>query len=626
MAIFEITAPDGKTYEVQGNGTEAQALAHFKANWKPSQEIAPQQNALQQAIQEAPAEVNPFEEAMRQNLKNVSPTQKIMGGMLGGLGGETIKNIGALTELASPSIGKPIAQFGQAMTNVSKEANPITGTIGQIGSYVAPTSMLNKAIPSFERLTQAVPKSISLLPEMIRNAGMGGALGFGLTEGTGKEGMMERGKEALINAGLGVGMPIAGGLVNKTYEGGKALLEPLYEKGREAIIGRALREFSGGETNKAIKNLLASKPTVEGSLPTVGQAAGVPSLAATERALQGASPEATNMLANRQTQNALARTNALENIATPSRIDKYTDLRAKLGEDLYEPALQKGMDFSSLTPHMQQQIESLVKAPAIKNAMEKARTNALNRDVDIGNPAGSLRGLHETKMALDQQIKEVEAKLLRDGAGSKSAELDGLRSAKDRLLGFIESPQISPEYKAARETYAKLSKPVNQLEEIAKLADKSVSAKNNTIYTDRFFKELEKVKKDGLLTKQQVNRLEAIGEDLRLKSFAENAGRGVGSNTLQNLAYSNMANQVGVPNMIRNTPGGQIAGNIAKKIGNMLYADANKQITNKMAETMLSPQRAAELMQLQANPNLNTTSAQNLAKMLMLQQTTQGGQ
>ena len=34
MAIYEITAPDGKTYEVEGNGTEAQALAHFKANYK----------------------------------------------------------------------------------------------------------------------------------------------------------------------------------------------------------------------------------------------------------------------------------------------------------------------------------------------------------------------------------------------------------------------------------------------------------------------------------------------------------------------------------------------------------------------------------------------------------------
>jgi hypothetical protein len=36
MPIYEITAPDGKIYEVEGNGTKEQALAHFKANWKPT--------------------------------------------------------------------------------------------------------------------------------------------------------------------------------------------------------------------------------------------------------------------------------------------------------------------------------------------------------------------------------------------------------------------------------------------------------------------------------------------------------------------------------------------------------------------------------------------------------------
>ena len=137
---------------------------------------------------------------------------------------------------------------------------------------------------------------------------------------------------------------------------------------------------------------------------------------------------------------------------------------------------------------------------------------------------------------------------------------------------------------------------------------------------------LEKVKKDGLLSKQQIARLEAIGDDLKLKSFAEDAGRGVGSNTVQNLAYANAANVIGLPNMLRNTAGGQMVARAAQKIGNTLYSNANKEITNKMAETMLSPQRAAELMQMPANSALNTSQAQNLARMLMLQQTTQGTQ
>lgn len=36
MAKYAITAPDGHTYEVQGEGTEAEALAHFQSTWKPA--------------------------------------------------------------------------------------------------------------------------------------------------------------------------------------------------------------------------------------------------------------------------------------------------------------------------------------------------------------------------------------------------------------------------------------------------------------------------------------------------------------------------------------------------------------------------------------------------------------
>jgi hypothetical protein len=425
----------------------------------------------------------------------------------------------------------------------------------------------------------------------------------------------------VIGAGsLGGVAPAAGALANKLYQGGKSVIEPLYEQGKNAILARALRSMSGGEPEKAIANLQASRPTVEGSLPTVGQASGVPSLAATERALIGASPEATNMLANRQALNAQARTKALENIATPTRVEKYTNLRETVADNLYEKAINKKMDFATLTPDLQKQIGSLIQSPSIKKAMTEARKNALDKGIDIGKPEGSLQGLHQTKLALDDEIAKLN---VIDPTSAQKARKDALLGAKDRLLGFIED--VSPEYKVARETFARLSKPVNQLDEIAKLADKSVSPKENTIYADRFFKQLDKIKKENVLSKQQIARLEAIGEDLKLKSFAESAGRGVGSNTVQNLAYANMANQVGIPNMLRNMAGGQIIGNLAKRAGDVMYGKANRELTNQMAETMLSPQRAAELMQMpNVSKPLNTTATENLAKMLMLQQTTQG--
>lgn len=544
----------------------------------------------------------------------VKKPNAVVGPAIGGALGELVKGAGAVGELVTPEkyqqYPKKVTEMGQSMVDLANQFNPVTATIGQIGSYAIPQAAGTKAMQA------VVGTPSNLISKMAQQAGVGGAIGSAMTPGNAED----RTTSGTINAVLGGATPAVGALANKLYQGGKSVIEPLYEQGKNAILARALRNMSGGEPEKAIANLQASRPTVEGSLPTVGQASGVPSLAATERALMGASPEATNMLANRQALNAQARTSALENIATPTRVEKYTNLRETVADDLYEKAINKNMDFATLTPDLQKQIGSLIQSPSIKKAMTEARKNALDKGIDIGRPEGSLKGLHQTKLALDDEIAKLN---VIDPTSAQKARKDALLGAKDRLLGFIED--VSPEYKVARETFARLSKPVNQLDEIAKLADKSVSPKENTIYADRFFRELDKIKKENVLSKQQIARLEAIGEDLKLKSFAESAGRGVGSNTVQNLAYANMANQVGIPNMLRNMAGGQIIGNLAKRAGDVMYGKANRELTNQMAETMLSPQRAAELMQMpNVSKPLNTTATENLAKMLMLQQTTQG--
>jgi hypothetical protein len=280
------------------------------------------------------------------------------------------------------------------------------------------------------------------------------------------------------------------------------------------------------------------------------------------------------------------------------------------------------MDFSALTPEMQLQVGSLSKTPAIKRAMGQAQENALNKGYDLGNPNGSLQGLHETKMALDQEINAVKAKLLRDNAGATSAELDGLKAAKDRLLGFIET--VSPEYKKARETYARLSKPVDQLEAISNIANKSTRDKDSSILLNRFSNELEKAKKEGLLSKQQLARLENIKSDMLRTDFANEAGRGVGSNTMQNLAYNNMLQEVNLPNLLRRRGMAETAGNMAARVKDVAYGSMNKRLTTEMAEAMLDPRKAAALMKLAGKRPLEAqvpTEQSNLAKLLF----TQGG-
>jgi len=506
------------------------------------------------------------------------------------------------------------------------------GTQAQMGNVGSAVSQVGSAVG------QAAPfmaGPIGMIPSMSQRIG-GGVLG-GITSGfltpeetglTPEQFSNAKAQNVFIQGALGGVLPAAGGLIKGGYNAAKSALEPFYESGQNAILGRALREFSGGQAPQAIENIRNAQQLVKGVQPTLGEISGVPSLAAAQRAVSASSPEATNIMAQRQAQNIEARTNALQGIATPTRTQKYTALRTELGNDLYEPALQKGIDFSSLSKELQTEFRGLATSPSIKSAMIQASKNAADEGKKIGNPANSLRGLHETKLALDSQINALEGKLINTKNPSLDAELKAKKAAKGRLLDFIENSEVSPEYKLARETFARTSKPVDQLDAIAKLAEKSVSPETQKIYSAQFSRNFDALKKEGILTDRQINRLEAIKQDLERVAFAEKEGKGVGSDTVQKLAYSNMANQVGIPNALRGLPGGQILGNVAQRVGKLAYGDANKELAMKLAETMANPKQAALLMEqagIQGKP-LTSENQRKLAKILLMQSTAQAAQ
>lgn len=546
------------------------------------------------------------------------------------VGDEGVKALGQIEKGMEQQGG----EYLQKGANIIGQAAPfVMGGMAQ--SPLGTASVSDKAT----QLASKIPALPSYAQNILGNVGMGITAQALSPEKTGLSGE-QYAKEKLENMGttgvISGALPVIGQgaawLGNKAIQGGKAFIEPLYEGGRERILGRALREAAGGETNKAITNLKAYQPRVAGTELTAAEVAGVPSLAATQRAVMATSPEATNLASARLASNAQARAQALENIATDTRLGKYATLRQNVADDLYEDALNKSMNFAKLPRKLQLEVSSLAETPAIKKAMSEARTNAANRGVDIGDPAGSLRGLHETKMALDDQINNLQAILEKSGKkGAKNAELDGLISAKNRLLSFIENKNVSPEYKQAREVYSKLSKPVEQLESIQKLAEKAVNPKDQQIYAGRFFNQLEALKKEGVLTKRQIQRLDAIADDLRSADFAQTAGRGVGSDTIQKLAYTNMLNQTGVPNLLRNMPAGQVIGGLASRAGDVVYGNANRQLTSKLAETLMSPAETARIMEAGAKPlaggfsptvlgkKITPTEQKQLAKILMMQ-------
>ena len=168
---------------------------------------------------------------------------------------------------------------------------------------------------------------------------------------------------------------------------------------------------------------------------------------------------------------------------------------------------------------------------------------------------------------------------------------------------------VSPTYKTARVNYERLSKPIDQLESIAKLADKAISPETEKIYISQFSKGLKELKQSGVVSDRQIARLEAIKQDLARGKFADTAGKGVGSDTVQKLAYTNLMNETGLPISASN------------RLGKFIYGDVNEELKNKLAESMLSPQETLRLMRLGTQPKVSADQKKrnDLARLLTIQ-------
>jgi hypothetical protein len=95
----------------------------------------------------------------------------------------------------------------------------------------------------------------------------------------------------------------------------------------------------------------------------------------------------------------------------------------------------------------------------------------------------------------------------------------------------------------------------------------------------------------------QMQTLNAIKDDLLRADFANTAGKGVGSDTVQKLAYSNLLDQAGVPSFVRAIPGAGTVGGLAQRVGKLAYQDANDEMRTRLAQALLNPQDAAALME-----------------------------
>lgn len=217
------------------------------------------------------------------------------------------------------------------------------------------------------------------------------------------------------------------------------------------------------------------------------------------------------------------------------------------------------------------------------------------------------QALHDLKMGLDDAIGTPGI------GGMQGAERAAATGTKADYLKWLESK--IPEYGQARQTYADMSRPINQMDigqEFAKrlipalYRDMDAPAQLNAAAFARALTDqgddiarnvtgMKGASLNSIMEPQQMQALRGVAGDLQAVKAAENAGRGVGSDTVQKTAMSHIAAQAGVPNWMADVA--RVPGGWMKTAGNVLYGNSDRAVQRMMADLLKNPQEAARAMQ-----------------------------
>jgi hypothetical protein len=423
--------------------------------------------------------------------------------------------------------------------------------------------------------------------------------------------------ETALNTGIGAVGGAAVPAAVRTAQVGKALIEPLSEKGQQAIMGRTLQKAAGSPADaQALAQRLqqANQPfvgpapfgvpqrqtmgeIVPGSAPTTGQLAAdvAPSISALERTASVTDPTAVNAMARRLAEQNQARRGAVEGVAgTSGERDFLAANRDAAAQQLYGQARQQGIDPSAVSPEALQALRSRIPESILAEAKELARIEGVPL-----TDAGSVQGMHWVKRAVDSKISEAK----RAGNTDMSKALTGLQSD---LLDQLD--QLSPAYGEARRTYSAMSKPINSMDVAQEVLNRGSSAATEQLRPEAFARALSDktaatvtgrpgATLEGVMNPQGLNTLERVSEDLARAQGAQTAGRGVGSDTMQKMAYSNLMDQSGLPSAVQGLAGRTGIGGLAQRFGNIAYKDANQEMSQKLAEALLDPAKAQQLLE-----------------------------
>lgn len=442
----------------------------------------------------------------------------------------------------------------------------------------------------------------------LAGASLGGAaLGLAGPVGTGDS----RLANAAIGGAAGAGGVMAGRALQGLAQGGKALIDPFTSSGRDKIAGRVIQRFADDPAKVAAAQ---GGRTITGAVPTIAEETGDAGMARLQDALRALDPQIANRIGQRLSDNNAARIASLGKVAGVNGArDAAAEARDQVAKQLYGSAFA---NTSAVTPSqlkaqatlMQSgKIDQLLQAPAIQEAVKQAQTNAANAGKKMA-PAGSIEGLHNVKLAIDDMIRDPQT-------AAQATKMAALRSARDRVVSVIET--LSPDYKQARQTYSAMSQPVNSFDigaEVLKRASSNTSdlAGNPRMQANALMGALRD--EPALISRatgrkgvnaladvmqpDDLNLLRAVASESDRAAAVASAGAGPGSATAQRMASQNILQRlVGPTGLPDSWAESAIANTVVGKPLNLLYGGvAEPKIQQALADAVLDPVKARALL------------------------------
>lgn len=590
--VGNIEFPEGTTAE-QANKA-IQEYLQTRGTEKPSAKTQPKLEILEQA-------------------RNVQPqplavTDTDVGRQLGLTGRAAVTGALGLPALASDALVSLINMIGRQNLPMPSQAQQELLTRAGLPEPQTPQERTVQDVASAgfgvlgaAGLGSQLPASMAASRELLTSspifqaaAGGAGALGSALAR---EEGL---GPLEQVGAGMlaGTVAPTAGTAAvlsaQAAARGGRELVRPFTEAGREVIAGNILRQLSR-DPEAAVRNLEAYQAGVPGYTPTTAQAARDVGLAAAVPPVRAL--DVTGKFTEQAQQANRARMAILDRIAKQQEdvnaaIAKRNEVTAPLREQAFAQSTVTPEQFATNISAVDNVIAGILDSPAGKRLpVERAMNFARQRIAEARTP---------------QELYEIR-KDLRDAAqGLLDKDGSAYRLAKGQLEQVIRSvddqiESVAPGYAEYLRKFAAASRGIERMEAAQQFRGKVLTTtpmitdpgnvSEYLISQPKFVNAIRAAEKETDLSKTQFAVLKRVAQDLDDATFR--VTQEPGSNTFRNLSVANVMGGIIGKSMFGEVPANMRQGILSM---NWLYNGSDDMIREVIVDAMLDPKLAARLM------------------------------